>query len=139
MTSDAPAVPIYEIKITLRAIEPEPWRRVQVRADIPLSTLHRVIQHAMGWTNSHLHVFEVRGQRYGMRFPGDDLDFEPPTDERRVRLCDVAGPRMRLVYRLRNPAHAGTRFRSSSVRGFRSMSVSDSGVPRYEIPEFVGI
>jgi hypothetical protein len=95
VTSDAP---LCEIKITLRDTEPEPWRRIRVRADIPLDRLHMIIQHAMGWTNSHLHEFEVRNRRFGMMLD-DDFAMDPPEDERKVRLWDVAGPRMRFVYR----------------------------------------
>jgi len=55
---------IYQFKITLQESQPPIWRRIQV-GDCTLDTLHEHIQTAMGWTNSHLHQFEIEGQRYG--------------------------------------------------------------------------
>jgi len=52
-------VPLYQLKITLKWSKPPIWRRVIVRADMPLDRLHDVIQVAMGWTDSHLHQFVV--------------------------------------------------------------------------------
>ncbi len=91
-------IPLCEVKITLRDTEPEPWRRVRVSAGITLDRLHAVIQCAMGWTDSHLHEFEIHRKRFGMVL-NDPFDDDPPADERKVRLIDVAGPRMRFIYR----------------------------------------
>jgi hypothetical protein len=55
---------IYQFKITLKEIQPPIWRRIQVK-DCTLDKLHEHIQTAMGWTNSHLHQFEIGGVRYG--------------------------------------------------------------------------
>jgi hypothetical protein len=55
---------IYQFKITLLDVKPAVWRRMQV-TDGTLDELHARIQTAMGWTNSHLHQFEIRGRRYG--------------------------------------------------------------------------
>lgn len=52
-----------------------------------LAKLHLILQQAMGWTNSHLHEYEIARQRYGL--PDDEDDWpgaKPLTDERRVRL-----------------------------------------------------
>jgi hypothetical protein len=46
-------VPLYQLKITLKWSKPPIWRRVVVRADRTLDRLHKVIQVAMGWTDSH--------------------------------------------------------------------------------------
>jgi hypothetical protein len=54
---------IYQFKITLRGSRPPIWRRIQVR-DCSLDKFHEHIQAAMGWTNSHLHQFEIGKQRY---------------------------------------------------------------------------
>ena len=40
------------------------WRRIQVK-NSTLDKLHERIQTAMGWTNSHLHQFDINGKRYG--------------------------------------------------------------------------
>ena len=48
---------------------PAIWRRLIVPGGIRLARLHEIFQAAMGWTNSHLHNFEIADKRYGM-----DLD-----------------------------------------------------------------
>lgn len=55
---------VYQFKITLLGVKPLIWRRIQV-PDGTLDDLHEHIQTAMGWTNSHLHQFMIRGRRYG--------------------------------------------------------------------------
>jgi hypothetical protein len=54
----------YQFKITLIGVQPLIWRRIQV-TDCTLDKLHEHIQTAMGWTNSHLHQFEIAGRIYG--------------------------------------------------------------------------
>jgi hypothetical protein len=49
----------FQIKITLKDIEPPVWRRIVVAPDIKLERLHDVLQIVMGWTNSHMHQFEA--------------------------------------------------------------------------------
>ena len=53
------SVPTYQLKIDLAGTEPPVWRRLLVGGDMNLGLLHAVIQVAMGWTNSHLHLFRV--------------------------------------------------------------------------------
>ena len=55
---------LYQFKITLNDSKPPIWRRIQVKNGT-LDKLHERIQTAMGWTNSHLHEFEIDGERYG--------------------------------------------------------------------------
>lgn len=57
---------VCRLKITLRHIRPQIWRRIEVRDDITLARLHRVLQVALGWTDSHLHEFRVGNTRYGV-------------------------------------------------------------------------
>jgi len=77
---------VYQLEIRLLDVEPPIWRRVQVPADMSLARLHGVIQTAMGWTDSHLHVFEIGDARYGVPDPEYDLEMR---DERRVSLRDL--------------------------------------------------
>jgi hypothetical protein len=77
----APGDQIAQLKITLLDIDPPVWRRVLVPVTIRLDRLDRVIQAAMGWTNSHLHMFIHPSGRYGV----PDLDF-PLHDERKATL-----------------------------------------------------
>jgi len=61
-TGKAPATgEIFQFKITLLETRPAIWRRIQVR-DCTFNRFHHHIQAAMGWTNSHLHQFELGGQ-----------------------------------------------------------------------------
>jgi Plasmid pRiA4b ORF-3-like protein len=59
-----PTDTVFQFKITLLESRPSIWRRIQVK-DCNLDKLHEHIQTAMGWTNSHLHQFDIKGERYG--------------------------------------------------------------------------
>lgn len=88
--------PNYQLKITLDDVKPAIWRRVVVPADLSLAALHDVVQIAMGWTNSHLHAFEIGGHRFGRP---DYMDgFDDMLDERRHVLGQLVGPRQRFAY-----------------------------------------
>lgn len=60
---------IVEIKVTLEDVEPEVSRILQVPADIRLDRLHLTLQAAMGWTNSHLYMFEAAQVTWGLPAP----------------------------------------------------------------------
>ena len=83
------STPIYRLKVALRGIRPTIWRRLEVPADLTLFELHRAIQGAVGWTDSHLHQFLHRGTCYG----APDHEFGMPiVSERRTspRLSEIA-------------------------------------------------
>lgn len=71
--------PVFQFKITLREIEPTIWRRIQISNSCSFWDLHVAIQNAMGWTDSHLHHFEVidpvTGDKQYMGIPAED-DFD---------------------------------------------------------------
>jgi len=92
-----PSAPIYQLKITLRDSRPPIWRRVLVPADFTLAKLHWVIQHAMGWTNSHLHHFRVGETYYSLPAPYTDWDELNEKDSRKVRLDQIA-PRVKAKF-----------------------------------------
>jgi hypothetical protein len=52
--------PVYQFKITLWDTTPPVWRLIQVPSSYSFWDLHVAIQDAMGWTDSHLHMFRVR-------------------------------------------------------------------------------
>lgn len=54
---------VFQFKITLIDTEPPVWRRVQVPGYFTFYDLHVAIQNAMGWTDSHLHAFEIEKKR----------------------------------------------------------------------------
>lgn len=58
----APA--IMRLRITLRAVKPTVWRRVEVSSTATLADLHAAIQAAMGWDDVHLHCFRIFGRQY---------------------------------------------------------------------------
>ena len=76
---------VYQLKITLRDIRPPVWRRVQVK-DCTLAKLHDIIQTVMGWTESHLHAFEIGGEQYGEPDPMGMMEYR---SERSTRLSQV--------------------------------------------------
>lgn len=77
---------VYQIKVTLEGVRPSVWRRLLVSSSISLQTFHDILQITIGWTDSHLHQFEARGQFYGV----PDPEFGAPTkDEARVRLDHI--------------------------------------------------
>jgi hypothetical protein len=54
---------IIQLKITLGWTKPPIWRRVLVEKTTTFEQLHYIIQIAMGWSNSHLHEFNLNGSR----------------------------------------------------------------------------
>lgn len=83
-------VPLYQLKITLKWSQPAIWRRVVVRADMPLDRLHGLIQITMGWTGSHLHQFIVGRTFYGKPDP-EFADMGSETlNEKRYTVADLA-------------------------------------------------
>jgi hypothetical protein len=54
---------LYQLRVKLLGAKPAIWRRIQVK-DCTLDKLHEHIQTSMGWTNSHLHHFDVNGDLY---------------------------------------------------------------------------
>ncbi|MGH9754266.1 MAG: plasmid pRiA4b ORF-3 family protein [Blastocatellia bacterium] len=97
------AVPIYQIKVTLKDSRPSIWRRIQVRSDASLGELHAIIQIAMGWSNSHLHHFIV-GKRPNLRFigapdPYESGDLMDEENEDEIAISQVlSGAKTKVTY-----------------------------------------
>ena len=86
----------YVLDVRIAGIDPPVWRQLVVPGNRTLADLHRVLQMAFGWTDSHLHVFALRGERYGK--PSRD-DFEPLLDEAAFTLDELGlRGRSRLNY-----------------------------------------
>ena len=77
---------LCQLKVTIVGAEPPIWRRLFVPGDIRLGKLHEVIQVVMGWTNSHLHMFEAGGRKLSL----PDPEWNDVEDERKVQLRDIA-------------------------------------------------
>lgn len=54
---------VFQFKITLIGAEPPVWRQIQVPGSYTFYELHVAIQNVMGWTDSHLHAYEIQGKR----------------------------------------------------------------------------
>jgi hypothetical protein len=91
-----PKTTIFQLEISLTGVRPPVWRRVLVPGETTLAELHDVVQVAMGWTDSHLHEFEVDDARYGV--PDPDWDDDDVKDESRTKLFRVAGSGSKLRY-----------------------------------------
>ncbi|MBF8300410.1 MAG: plasmid pRiA4b family protein [Acidobacteria bacterium] len=90
---------VCQLTVTLDGIEPPIWRRLVVPAWFTLEKLHGVLQTALGWTNSHLHMFQFGDERVGMPYELGDLGETYTRSGRIVRLGDlVARGHRRLVY-----------------------------------------
>ena len=59
-------VEIYQLHILLLQINPPIWRRLHVRSDSSIATLHDLLQIAFDWSDFHLHRFVIRGKEYGV-------------------------------------------------------------------------
>lgn len=96
-----PAERLYQFKITLLESDPPIWRRIQVR-NSTLDRLHIYIQTAMGWTNSHLHDFEINGERHGdPQLIDHGYDDFYCVNSRVTRISDIVpqdGRRFRFTY-----------------------------------------
>lgn len=76
---------VYQLHIQLNDITPTIWRRILTPASIRLDDLHRVLQTTIGWTNSHLHLFEA----YSTNFAPLEFEIEEAQDSRIVQLQDI--------------------------------------------------
>jgi hypothetical protein len=60
-----PSTRLIRMKVTLETVRPTVWRRLLVPAGFTLRRLHRALVDTMGWNDSHLHQFIIRGNYYG--------------------------------------------------------------------------
>ena len=84
---------IIALKIALEYIEPAVTRTLQVSANIRLARLHLTIQAAMGWTNSHLYMFEAGGATWGPPDPDFGTDDLPANKTTLAELIEDTGAR----------------------------------------------
>jgi Plasmid pRiA4b ORF-3-like protein len=80
----------YRLLVKLEGSEPTVWRLISMPGHMTLADLDRVIQAAMGWTNSHMHLFAIDGHLYGL--PDDEwIDDKPVMPDEAFTLDDVLG------------------------------------------------
>ena len=96
-----PSKRLYQFKITLLNVDPVIWRRIQIK-DCSVDKLHACIQTAMGWTNSHLHQFELQGIVCGdPELLCEDGDCFVGTNSLKTMVSDIvpqSGARFRFSY-----------------------------------------
>ena len=136
---------VYQFRFTLLDVKPTIWRRIQV-PDGTLDKLHEYFQTAMGWTNSHLHQFDIGGRRYGgpelLEDGGGDEDFVDSTKLRLSKLLEKKRKSFRfhyeydfgdgwgheIAYEGLQPAEAGAKY-PRCVEGARACPPEDCGGP----------
>ncbi|MBD3285573.1 plasmid pRiA4b ORF-3 family protein [candidate division WOR-3 bacterium] len=95
---------IYQFKITLKDIKPPIWRRILIPANSTFWELHVAIQDAMGWTDTHLHEFEVKGPDSGdthrIGIPDDEFGREtlPGWKVKTAKYCPTIGTSVDYMY-----------------------------------------
>jgi hypothetical protein len=77
---------VYQLKVILKGSKPAVWRRLQVSGSTNFQSLHRILQTAMGWSNSHLYRFEIDGIQYGDVVFEEDFYGPHFEDARKVQL-----------------------------------------------------
>jgi len=90
-----------QVRVSIDRIEPQIWRRLVVPLHFHLRELHLVLQAAFGWTNSHLHEFEIGGLSYGGEWADAERGEDDPRtfEEMEVRLRDFTRePGMTFCY-----------------------------------------
>ncbi len=95
----------YVVRLDFDQARPPIWRRLRLASDLKLHQLHGVLQSAMGWTDMHLHHFQMGPDSKDFRVvpfltPFDVEEGETDgTLESDVRLDQVIGePGHRLFY-----------------------------------------
>jgi hypothetical protein len=99
--SSVPSGPgaVYQLKVTLDGIRPQIWRRIQVREDITLFKLHKILQVVMGWYDCHLHQFMISGETYSVISIEADMLGDDFIDEKKVKLNRVIpGEKFKFTY-----------------------------------------
>jgi hypothetical protein len=97
---DASYIPpcVYQFRVVVQGVSPLLWRRLLVRSDMSLATLHATLQIVFAWSDVHLHGFHIHGREYGSaRLGGPSFD----VDARHVplmALCLHRGERFSYLY-----------------------------------------
>ncbi len=139
---------ILRLCAQLLDLHPVIWRRIEIRSDLTFWALHVALQNAMGWTDSHLHDFELpnadAGEPVWIGMPdldGDDYrDVRADFDERLKSWIHCQGERFfynydygdgwrhEVVIEAIEPATRGTRY-PLCTGGERACPPEDVGGP----------
>lgn len=96
---------IVRADVHILDIEPKISRTLELPMALNLAQLHEVLQAAFGWTDSHLHQFNIGGLIYGAPEFNEDGLFDNRTYEAtEVRMidfqfpCDAVGNSLTILY-----------------------------------------
>lgn len=98
---------ILQVRADLKRAAPPIWRRLQIRSDLTLDTVHQILQAAFDWTDSHLHRFAIGGDPFDRKsehflcpFEVEEGDVEgiPATDVRLDETLQEPGDALEYVY-----------------------------------------
>jgi hypothetical protein len=88
---------LYELHVELEDIKPPIWRRILVPGSIKLPALHDLLQLVMGWSDSHLHSFEIGKKTFSPAH--DEMEELNMSDEKKYTLESVLSESVRqFVY-----------------------------------------
>jgi hypothetical protein len=135
----------YDITVTLDNVSPAVWRRFLIAADLTFADLHRAIQDACGWSNSHLFEFSSPAGAPIAGLPDPDGDDEAVPDASAVPLSSFFADQgvCRYLYdfgdywehtvRSAGVVESGERFHRRLLDGARAFPPEDcDGVAGYE-------
>lgn len=97
----------YRIRVDLDGARPPIWRRLDIRSDVTLDVVHRVLQAAFAWWDYHLHRFSIGGRPFDREsqfflcpFDADEGEDEgmPASDVRIDEVMQEAGDKLHYVY-----------------------------------------
>jgi hypothetical protein len=77
------------LRVTMREVEPPVVRVLDIPGGATLPEVHDLLQAGIGWTDSHLHLFETDSSRYGIPDPDFGDDDPNHRDERTATLRDL--------------------------------------------------
>jgi hypothetical protein len=97
MTAPKHAKSVYQLKVTLKDVQPPVWRRLLVK-DCSLERLHDIIQAALGWSSSHLYAFHAGGAEYGEPDPDGMYECENARKMKLGTLVSQGVKKMTYVY-----------------------------------------
>jgi len=88
---------IFQIKVTLNDIEPAIWRQILIKSNTKLFDFHKIIQTAMGWTNSHLHQFVYNNKLYCNPDYEDEWDDENQIDYSKLKINNLLKKENKMI------------------------------------------
>jgi hypothetical protein len=88
---------IFQIKMTLKGIDPPIWRRIHT-PDCTLEELHEIIQVTMGWEFEHLYRFSIGGVDYAAPEMTSDEEIEDACGTRLSAVLPIENHRPRFSY-----------------------------------------